>query len=73
MLAKKKQTQNTDIMTPFATAVVFKLATSLPPPGSLTPIQVTMSPSRAGLKKVSLSSSVPNLANAGVEQSVCTP
>ena len=40
------------------------LATSLPPPGSETPRQLTTSPRMEGFRKFSLSSSDPNFANA---------
>ena len=46
------------------------LATSLPPPGSDTPRQLTTSPKMEGFKKFSLSSSDPNWAKAGVDISV---
>lgn len=47
-------------------AVVLRLATSDPPPVSLTPIHDTTSPATDGAKNCRLSSSLPNLVNAGV-------
>ena len=48
-------------------------ATSLPAPGSLTPMQATMSPAIAGARNSRRSSSLPKRASAGVAMSVCTP
>ena len=48
-------------------------ATSLPPPGSLTPRQATTSPAIVGVRNSRRNSSLPKRANAGVAMSVCTP
>ena len=54
-------------------ANVFSAATSEPPPASLTPMQLTMSPAIAGARYCLRSSSLPKRASAGVAMSVCTP
>jgi hypothetical protein len=54
-------------------AWLFRPATSLPAPGSLTPMQPTMSPAMAGARNSRRSASLPKRASAGVHMSVCTP
>ncbi len=53
--------------------MVFTAATSLPPPGSLTPRQATTSPAMVGVSHSRRSASLPKRASAGVAMSVCTP
>ncbi len=54
-------------------ATVLMADTSLPAPGSLTPIEPTSRPAIEGARNSALSSSLPKRASAGVAMSVCTP